>query len=822
MHSPPPSRQSRIHFLAGHAPARPTRRSSMPPSANSDPALAPFSDEYDLSQDDPRILQDVHRALKLKAKREATLKRHSVNRPTAEVYFPPSLSVASSSMYHRKATGTLLPATANLDADVDFGPSVGSSNTVADGHPVPSSSDNGLTLDWSGVRSDGDKRWSLSIKRKGKDTSPHLNILVQQQDKVHLERLEKIQRQASRATLQKASITSDQLTRRYALLNSSYPPPKITDVARWYNSQLPVAKAVIVESEPPTWLKHLQQRRRSTVPSPWQLTAQILEEYVHAHNEHDELYPIREGTPTDVLSGRSFSPSGTPFIPVTSRGSSLDPGRSFEGPLSFEPLTRSTRNSLDVISRRSVESGYSSPGSKSSNAPEIGRLNGKRRPDDLSSRLQRRLTRESEGVHLTRNSLSDVSEQCIVDDPFKMDENRVSSPEPRIQVIVTAESDSQVMLQGLDKNDVPDDSVNRPNETARLAPWTKTKRVKPVDQEKMRREYDAKAHLLEEATAQNHRIRQLLNRVSIVVKDYEVAQSNALASLSSHHQLQRLPRELLEAFSHDPAAVTGPTRRLYGWRAVDDIYNRLVKQRAICRHFLSEHVDPKGSKIGSILREPANALKDSLVFLEQYTTNIQLKATEVGELLRKVQDVHTEVKANYNDALSHTSAVYPELSSIVRLEESYKDQYQQFWEIGMDALTLILDSVTPFWRIYGKTIWEDIQDFLIIPVYRNEFTGEAKHYPITHVPKRSLQHWLGLCLFCIISFTATLVQTRIVIASHNGLRYIPYEGIRWTAFPFLWIAIVIQWLIIFIEYAILILEVATMLWWTGWSIKVFN
>ena len=129
---------------------------------------------------DPRILQDVQRALKLKARREASLKRHSMGGPRQEL--------VSSTDYPMKGTGAFLPMATNLDyfasSDIDFGPSVGSSS-VTDGHPVPSSSDNGATLDWSGVSSDGEKRWSLTIRRKGKDAAPHLNILVQQQDKVY-------------------------------------------------------------------------------------------------------------------------------------------------------------------------------------------------------------------------------------------------------------------------------------------------------------------------------------------------------------------------------------------------------------------------------------------------------------------------------------------------------------------------------------------------------------------------------------------------------------------------------------------------------------
>jgi len=227
--------------------------------------------------------------------------------------------------------------------------------------------------------------------------------------------------------------------------------------------------------------------------------------------------------------------------------------------------------------------------------------------------------------------------------------------------------------------------------------------------------------------------------------------------------------------------------------------------------------------MGSLLREPAAALQASLESLQQHNNEIQSRAREVGQLLKKVQDIHTRVKANYNDALSHTSVVYPELSVIVALEESYKDQYQQFWEIGMDALTFILDNVTPFWRQYGKTIGEDIRDFLIIPLYRNEFTGEPKSYPIMFVPRRSLRHWSGLGLLYLSTIALTFLSTRIAITfvTHAGLRYIPYEGIRWTALPFFWIMIVIQWIIVLTAFTILFLEFAVLFWWTGWLIKVF-
>lgn len=848
-----PSRQSKIHFVpdVDHAPRKSAsrqRRSSAPvylspmrkpflfPSgvstSDSDTALGVFSEEYDLSQEDPRILQDVRRALKLKAKHEAVLKQKT----RLSTIPDPSLPLDSLvSAQPRQGIGTPLFPPRNVifanNSDVDFGPSVGSSNAIAEGHPVPSSLDNGVTLDWSGIGSGNDKsekRWPLPVKRKGKVPMPHLHILVEQQENAHQERLESIRKQTSPSTSQKALITKDQLTRRYDLLTNPSSSPTVLssiEVARWYRSQDSVFQAGVEQAEPPTWLKHLQKKRKSTARSPWQLTARIIEEYIHAR-DGSIVGPTtsNEHVHADVPSKRSLSPPGMNLFPVTSRGSShisFDP-LSYEGLPSFEPLTRSTRDSFDILSRRSGESGYSSPRSKSPY--------GRRWREDIPMRLQRRLTRESEGVNSARNSSSDIS--AAGDSPF---DNRKGTS-PNIQVIVTPDSDLPILSQ--EENGTTLYNANDNSHSAsigstgdvgkigrqqihNLAPWSENKHPKQISQDKLRREYEAKAQLLEEATAQNHRIRQLLNRISIVVKEYEATQANALAPLG---KLQRLPRELLEAFSHDPAAVTGPTRRLQGYKAVDDIHNRLLRQRAICREFLSKTAQRPSVDVGNILRDPAIALKNSLESLHQYKNIIQSKAKEVAELLRKVQDIHTKVKVNYNRALSHTSAVYAELSIIVALEESYKDQYQQFWEIGMDALTFILDSVTPFWRTYGKTIGEDIGDFLIIPLYRNEFTGEAKQYPITCVPRRSLRHWLALALLYLSTATVTFISTRIAITlvTHGGLKSIPYESIRWTALPFFWILIVTFWSLVFTQFIVLFLEVVVILWWFGWLIKVFT
>jgi hypothetical protein len=140
----------------------------------------------------------------------------------------------------------------------------------------------------------------------------------------------------------------------------------------------------------------------------------------------------------------------------------------------------------------------------------------------------------------------------------------------------------------------------------------------------------------------------------------------------------------------------------------------------------------------------------------------------------------------------------------------------------MDALTLLLDTVTPFWRNYGKTIGEDVRDFLIVPLYRNQFTGEAKRYPITCFPSRSLNHWLGLAIFLFSTIMLTALQARIafVLTMHSMLTWIPIEGMRYTVMPFFWIGNFIQWCVVVVECGVVFMEVGVIAWWMGWFVNL--
>ena len=125
---------------------------------------------------DPRILEDVQRALRLKARREARLKAIQSNTPKKDSALASDQASGSSlSGYspirnkHVELPPAVPPLSAhNVESEVDFSPSIG----VVTEHPVPSSSNGGATLDWTGSASEDerDKRWSLAItKRKHKD-----------------------------------------------------------------------------------------------------------------------------------------------------------------------------------------------------------------------------------------------------------------------------------------------------------------------------------------------------------------------------------------------------------------------------------------------------------------------------------------------------------------------------------------------------------------------------------------------------------------------------------------------------------------------------
>ncbi|KAF5352719.1 hypothetical protein D9756_006000 [Leucocoprinus leucothites] len=805
-----------------------------------------------LEYPDPRILQDVQRALKVKAKREAKMKATQTD---SEHHHSPFAYVPSSSKqskspngppYPRLASPTPSPfsssfrkASASTGSDVDFSPSTRRPPMQAPQHPVPSSLDNGLTLDWGSSALDEDKndrRWSLSTRRKGK--MPPLELMQDQQEKNYRERLSKLRASASSQTLRKAAMTSDQLQRRYSVFQdtqNNLVPLNLAAASRWYGSQDEMMRQEFEKAEPLTWLKHLP--RRTQTLSRWHLSAWIIEEFVAAQSGYRQpQLPPQPHHMQPIPEDQSIQDLSRP----------LSREHSLERVYLLADKLRPPRDSFEVESRRSADSVLSSIVSGSSNPvtspiPSVQQHSRPRaktpsRPEYVGSGGEESTkspvaANTSPEQHSRRTPLSP--------DSMNMRKKALTNLSDNIPKLVLPASDAEEGGQEPDKRLAPSPSLkSRSNidlpvrsqrfmssPLPRYPPMTEPQFEDPQEEieneELLRGEYEQKAALLRDTQQHNQRIRQLLNRISTSVKEYDTVQRNAMSVLGKKQQI--LPKELVESFGHDPAAVTGVTRRLRGWRAVEDIHQRLVKQRQIFSAFITLE-SHRTTDHGSILDEKVSSLVQNLSVLEGRKEDLAKRTKEVQSLLQSVQKSYKDVKIDYDRAVPLTSALYPELSKAVALEESYKDQYQQIWEFGMDALTLLLDTVTPFWRNYGKTIGEDIRDFLIIPLYRNEFTGEAKRYPINALPRRSFHHWLGLGVVFLSSILWTFFQARVALSStmHSKLRWIPFEGMRYTALPFFWVGILIQWSAVLVECGIVFMEMGVIAWWLGWSINLLT
>ena len=293
---------------------------------------------------------------------------------------------------------------------------------------MPTSTDDGATLDWGGNLSEEDKsdrKWSLSLtKRKPKDKPfPTLSREVLERQEATfsgnayvsysprglscnvIEKISRIKSFAQPHTLKKAVITADQLRRRYAFLsNSLNTEPQagnpILTVAKWNAGLDPLVQAVLGQAEPLTWLKHLRAKRPGRSPRfPWHVTALLFEERVRAQARLAAM--AMETIPEDVFSGLESSPlsgsspeqalSSPSFNPFMqgSRDHLLYPSltrRQSDDHISFEPIVESSRRSLDDSRQTSLYGGFFN-GSRSHGAsPSSSRVYLR----DLASRVRRK------------------------------------------------------------------------------------------------------------------------------------------------------------------------------------------------------------------------------------------------------------------------------------------------------------------------------------------------------------------------------------------------------------------------------------------------
>lgn len=144
------------------------------------------------------------------------------------------------------------------------------------------------------------------------------------------------------------------------------------------------------------------------------------------------------------------------------------------------------------------------------------------------------------------------------------------------------------------------------------------------------------------------------------MREYENVQSH-LSTLLGRPYLS-VPNAVLDAFSHDPASITGSTRRLEMYEAVEYIHERIVLQRETLRSFAESLADQEDRPPdGSVFEAKIMALIDSLDQLDQHRSRLATEAGHVVQALAEVKEIHTGVKKQYNEVMGHTSLIYPEV-----------------------------------------------------------------------------------------------------------------------------------------------------------------
>lgn len=154
--------------------------------------------------------------------------------------------------------------------------------------------------------------------------------------------------------------------------------------------------------------------------------------------------------------------------------------------------------------------------------------------------------------------------------------------------------------------------------------------------------------------------------------------------------------------------------------------------------------------------------------------------------------------------------------------DKFVNKRNQLWRLGETSLSLVLSSSAPFMKTFGRPIWDDVHDFLVIPWYRNDFSGEAEWYPVKF-PKRDVAHWLkltslGLCAPFGLTGTLRAIVTLSAVDIH----------LDWTEhFVLLLLLRLIHLLFVLglsitavILLATVLGEFAILFWWTAWVIRI--
>lgn len=141
----------------------------------------------------------------------------------------------------------------------------------------------------------------------------------------------------------------------------------------------------------------------------------------------------------------------------------------------------------------------------------------------------------------------------------------------------------------------------------------------------------------------------------------------------------------------------------------------------------------------------------------------------------------------------------------------------QLWKLAEAVISFVLTSLAPIMKTFGRPIWNELHDFLVIPIYRNNFSGEEHWYPVSF-PRRSSPHWLRIFIFstsaplCLKSgfyiFLSLLTEgyyLRIPSFVPRFLIYLSFSSLMCLfAFSLLFLLIGV------------LCEVAIVLWWSAW------
>lgn len=104
-----------------------------------------------------------------------------------------------------------------------------------------------------------------------------------------------------------------------------------------------------------------------------------------------------------------------------------------------------------------------------------------------------------------------------------------------------------------------------------------------------------------------------------------------------------------------------------GWRAAEDIHDRIRRQRETLQAFLQSDFLDGGfvTPPHKVFDDPIKGLMQALDKLAAERQSLAHQAEEVTAVLKRVKVVQASVKKTYNDTLGYTSLVYPEVRSAI-------------------------------------------------------------------------------------------------------------------------------------------------------------